>query len=133
MVTSQAQHSTNDLGVLRSNSACSMLMSDDLRLPRRGIESRVPRQDIGSTAMPLPLPCVSYRLTPSRRYRVRSSYIYIYLELSQSVKSNSLYSAIDSKLKLKNHIRYRLHCLQGQSTQISHTPMFLFTAGIHQI
>ena len=37
MVTSQAQHSTNE-GVLRSNSACSMLMSDDLRLPRRGIE-----------------------------------------------------------------------------------------------
>ena len=28
MVTSQAQHSTNE-GVLRSNSACSMLMSDD--------------------------------------------------------------------------------------------------------
>ena len=39
MVTSQAQHSTNE-GVLRSNSACSMLMSDDLRLPRRGIEPR---------------------------------------------------------------------------------------------
>ena len=37
MVTSQAQHSTNE-GVLSSNSACSMLMSDDLRLPRRGIE-----------------------------------------------------------------------------------------------
>ena len=39
MVTSQAQHSANE-GVLRSNSACSMLMSDDLRLPRRGIEPR---------------------------------------------------------------------------------------------
>ena len=26
--------------VLRSNSECSMLMSDDLRLPRQGLESR---------------------------------------------------------------------------------------------
>ena len=50
MVTSQAQHSTNE-GVLRSNSACSMLMSDDLRLPRQGIEPQ-PR---GSEPSTLPL------------------------------------------------------------------------------
>ena len=56
MVTSQAQHSTNE-GVLRSNSACSMLMSDDLRLPRRGIEPRpFGFREVGSTARPLPLP-----------------------------------------------------------------------------
>ena len=41
MVTSQAQPSTSE-GVLRSNSACSMLMSDDLRLPRRGLKFRGP-------------------------------------------------------------------------------------------
>ena len=52
MDTSQAQHSTNE-GVLRNNSACSMLMSDDLRLPRRGIEPRPSEfRDIGSTAKP---------------------------------------------------------------------------------
>ena len=56
MVTSQAQHSTHE-GVLRSNSACSMLMSDDLRLPRRGIEPRPSEfRDIGSTSRPSPLP-----------------------------------------------------------------------------
>ena len=60
MVTSQAQHSTNE-GVLRSNSACSMLMSDDLRLPRRGIEPRPSGfRDIGSTSGPSPLPVVGY-------------------------------------------------------------------------
>ena len=49
MVTSQALLSTNE-GVLRSNSACSMLMSDDLRLSRRGIEPRPSGfRDIGST------------------------------------------------------------------------------------
>ena len=54
MVTSQAQHSTNER-VLRSNSACSMLMSDDLRLPRRGIEHRPSGfRDVDSTARPLP-------------------------------------------------------------------------------
>ena len=58
MVTSQAQHSTNE-GVPRSNSACSMLMSDDLRLPRRGIEPRPSGfRDIGSTSRPSPLPNV---------------------------------------------------------------------------
>ena len=38
-------HSIEIGQLLRSNSACSMLMSDDLRLPRRGIEPalRVPR------------------------------------------------------------------------------------------
>ena len=56
MVTSQAQHSTNE-GVLRSNSACSMLMRDDLRLPRRGIEPRPPGfRQVDCTARPLPLP-----------------------------------------------------------------------------
>ena len=56
MVTSQAQHSTNE-GVLRSNSACSMLMNDDLRLPRRGIEPRPSGfRDIDSTSRPSPLP-----------------------------------------------------------------------------
>ena len=56
MVTSQAQHSTNE-GVLSSNSACSMLMGDDLRLPRQGIELRPSGfRDIGSTARPSPLP-----------------------------------------------------------------------------
>ena len=56
MVTSQAQHSTNER-VLLSNSACSMLMSDDLRLPRRGIEPRPSGfRDIGSTFRPSPLP-----------------------------------------------------------------------------
>ena len=55
MVTSQTQHSTNE-GVLRSNSACSMLMSDDLRLPRRGIEPRPSGfRDIDSTSRPSPL------------------------------------------------------------------------------
>ena len=38
MVTSQAQHSTNE-GVLRSNSACSMLMSDE-----HGVVQWVPEQ-----------------------------------------------------------------------------------------
>ena len=56
MVTSQTQHCTNE-GVLRSNSACSMLMSDDLRLPRRGIEPRpFGFRDIDSTSRPSPLP-----------------------------------------------------------------------------
>ena len=51
-----ARHSSNE-GVLRSNSACSMLMSDDLRLPRRGIEPRPSGfRDIGSTARPCPSP-----------------------------------------------------------------------------
>ena len=58
MVTSQAQHSTNE-GVLRSNSACSMVMSNDLRLLRRGIEPRpFGFWDIGSTARPSPLPTI---------------------------------------------------------------------------
>ena len=49
-------YSTSE-GVLRSNSACSMLMSDDLRLPRRGIEPRPSGfRDIGSTSKPSPLP-----------------------------------------------------------------------------
>ena len=56
IITNQAQHSTNE-GVLRSNSACSMLMSDNLQLPWQGIESRLSRLwDIGSTARPSPLP-----------------------------------------------------------------------------
>ena len=56
MVTSQTQHSINE-GVLRSNSACSMLMSDDLRLPKRGIEPRPSGfRDIGSTSRLSPLP-----------------------------------------------------------------------------
>ena len=56
MVTSQAQHSTNE-GVLSSNSACSMLMSDDLRLPRRGLEPRLSGfRIVDSTARPLSLP-----------------------------------------------------------------------------
>ena len=56
LLAMQAQHSTNE-GVLRSNSACSMLMSDDLRLPRRGIEPRPSGfRDIGSTSRPSPLP-----------------------------------------------------------------------------
>ena len=56
MVTSQTQHCTNE-GVLRSNSACSMLMSDDLRLPSRGIEPRPSGfRDIDSTSRPSPLP-----------------------------------------------------------------------------
>ena len=56
MVTSQAQHSSNE-GVLRSNSAGSMLISDDLRLLRQGIEPRPSGfRDIVSTARPLPLP-----------------------------------------------------------------------------
>ena len=58
MVTSQTQHSTNE-GVLRSNSACSMLISDDLWLPRRGIEPRPSGfRDIDSTSRPSPLPIV---------------------------------------------------------------------------
>ena len=64
MVTSQAQPSTNE-GVLRSNSACSMLMSDDLRLPRRGIEPRPPRfRQVNSTARPLPIPLPPEGWTP---------------------------------------------------------------------
>ena len=56
MVTSQAQHSTNE-GVLLSNSAHSMLMSDDLWLPRRGIKPRPSGfWDITTIARPLPLP-----------------------------------------------------------------------------
>ena len=60
MVTSQTQHCTNE-GVLRSNSACSMLISEDLRLPRRGIESRPSGiRDIDSTSRPSPLHKVRY-------------------------------------------------------------------------
>ena len=56
-----AWHSTNE-GVLRSNSACSMLMSDDLRLPIRGIEPWPSRfREVDSTARPLPLPV--YRMS----------------------------------------------------------------------
>ena len=51
-----AKHSTNE-GVMRSNSACSMLMSDDLRLPRRGIDPRPSGfRDIGSTSRPFSRP-----------------------------------------------------------------------------
>ena len=61
-----ARHSTNE-GVLRSNSACSMLMSDDLRLPRWGIEPRPSGfRDIDSTARPLPLPCGNAVPTPTK-------------------------------------------------------------------
>ena len=68
MVTSQTQHGTNE-GVLRSNSACSMLMNDDLRLPRRGIEPRPP----GSEASSLPLGhrpslCFLFTWGPSMKY-----------------------------------------------------------------
>ena len=55
MVTSQAQHSTNE-GVLGNNSAYSMLMRDDLRLPRAGIKPRPSGlREVGSTARLLPL------------------------------------------------------------------------------
>ena len=55
MVTSQAQRNTNE-EVLLSNSACSMLMSDDLRLPKGGIELRPSGfRGLDSTARPLPL------------------------------------------------------------------------------
>ena len=59
MQTNQAPHSKAPCneGVLRSNSACSMLMSDDLRLPRWGIEPRPSGfRDISSTARSSPLP-----------------------------------------------------------------------------
>ena len=70
MVTSQTQHSTNE-GVLRSNSPCSMLMSKDLRLPRRGLEPRLSGfREVSSMARPLPL-YISY-LTLLSFYRVRS-------------------------------------------------------------
>ena len=67
MVTSHAQHSTNE-GVLRSNSACSMLMSDDLWLPRRGIEPRPTGfREVDSTAMPLPFPAMPSTLCECER------------------------------------------------------------------
>ena len=66
VVISQAQHSTN-VRVLRSNSACSMLMSDDLRLPRRGLEPP------GSEKSTLPLDhCPSPRCQEVRRYAIFS-------------------------------------------------------------
>ena len=69
-----ARHSTAPTReyVLRSNSACSMLMSDDLQLPRRGIEPRPSGfRDIGSTARPSPLP-VAYmiHLNRSRIFKI---------------------------------------------------------------
>ena len=60
LVTSQAQYSTNEV-VLLSYLTCSMLMSDDLRLPRRGIEPESSGfWEVGSTARPLPLPCKNW-------------------------------------------------------------------------
>ena len=53
------RHSTNE-GVLRSNSACSMLMSINLLLPRRGLEPRPSGfLEVDSTARPLPLPDIT--------------------------------------------------------------------------
>ena len=53
--TSQARNSTNK-EVPCSNYACSMLMNDDLRLPRWGIEPRPHGfREVGSAAKPLPL------------------------------------------------------------------------------
>ena len=50
-----ARHSTAP--TMEYNSVCSMLMSDDLWLPKRGIEPRSSGfREVGSTARPLPLP-----------------------------------------------------------------------------
>ena len=58
MVTSQAQHQRGNC----SNSACSRLMSDDLRLPRRRIEPRTSRfRGPDSTTRLLPLPIIIQR------------------------------------------------------------------------
>ena len=54
-VTSHVQH-RNNKGVLRSNSECSMLMSNDLQLQRQGIEPWPSGfQEVDSTTRPLPL------------------------------------------------------------------------------
>ena len=56
LVTSQTQHNTHE-GVL-SNSACSVLISDDLQLPKRGLKPDPSRfWEVGSIARPLPLLC----------------------------------------------------------------------------
>ena len=69
-----ARHSTNE-GVLRSNSAQCCMMSDDLRLPRRGIEPRPSGfRDIGSTARPSPLPS-RYCPRPPPPPRLRTFYL----------------------------------------------------------
>ena len=86
MVTGQAQHNTNE-GVLRGNSACSLLMSDDLQLPRRGIKPRPSGfRGLDSTVRPLPLPSISYSTNSisithcHRMHRIRT--------LSDSQKDN---------------------------------------------
>ena len=108
MVTSQAQHSTNE-GVLRSNSACSMLMSDDLRLPRRGIEPRHP----GSEASTLPLGHL-----PSLGY-IWAMQNYIYHLCPQNVAhdySHHVWFVVRSKAGLLLRIRGVTSCSRGSAS-----------------
>ena len=99
------QHSTNE-GVQLSNSACSMLMSDGLWLPKRGIEPGPSGfWDIGSTARPLPLPsigstwiAVSWTLYYYIRSFARSFMYFIFSE--KNAFFNVLYSYCSRSLHL---------------------------------
>ena len=101
----QTQHNTSE-GVLLSNSACSILMSDGLWLPRRGIEPGPSGfWDIGSTARPLPLPsigstwiAVSWTLYYYIRSFARSFTFFIFSE--KNAFFNVLYSYCSRSLHL---------------------------------
>ena len=113
MVTSIliAKHSTNE-GVLCSNSACSMLMSDDLRLPRQGIKPRPSEfRGIGSTARPSPLPIESVS-----SQKLLNSIILRYLRTSHQ---KSLHW-----LKITRCIRYKILSLSHKSLQYNKFMIF---------